>query len=98
MFGNFTDGRADKVKEESSMNSTIGLEKISLSRRQNLMMLNDTNGNLFIHQNLEGDNESDFRETKERYTDGFFKDYLMNQRPDYGDKSDHMQNSRKLYY
>jgi hypothetical protein len=52
MFGNFTDGKTDKVKEESSMNSTIGLEKINLSRKQNLMMLNDTNGNLFIHQNL----------------------------------------------
>lgn len=44
MFGNFTDGRTAKVKEESSdMNSTIGLEKINLSRRQNLMF-NETNG------------------------------------------------------
>ncbi|CAI2380785.1 unnamed protein product [Moneuplotes crassus] len=90
MFGNYTEGRTNKVKEETSdMNSTINLDKINISKRQNYM-LNDTD---------DIDHESDLRDTKENPSDMFFKDYLLNQRPDYyGDTSDKLSKSRKLYY
>ena len=48
---------------------------------------------------LDLDNESEFRDKEDKISDGFFKDYLLNQRPDYyGDTSDIMSRSRKLYY
>lgn len=44
MMGNFTDGPTVKVLEETSdFNSTIALDKINLTRKQNFMM-NETNG------------------------------------------------------
>jgi len=101
MLGNFTDGQTVKVKEESSdFNSTIGLEKINLSRKNNLM-LNETNGKILfvIFSTLDMDNDSDSRESKGGSSGGFFKDYLLNQRPGYyGDTSDILSKSRKLYY
>mmetsp|Transcript_27156 Transcript_27156/g.24033 ORF Transcript_27156/g.24033 Transcript_27156/m.24033 type:complete len:90 (-) Transcript_27156:29-298(-) len=89
MLGNFTEGQTVKVKEETSeFNSTIGLDKISLTKKNN-----------YLNETGDYDNESDSKDSKGKMTNDFFKDYLLNSRPEYyGDTSDIMSKSRKLYY
>lgn len=105
MFANFTDGQTIQVKEETSdFDSAFGLERIPITKHQNY--LNDTNGKLAkfpplisIYLMISVDNESELKDTKEKLSNDFFKDYLLNQRPEYyGDTSYIMSKSRKLYY
>uniref|UniRef100_A0A7S3JP67 Uncharacterized protein n=1 Tax=Euplotes harpa TaxID=151035 RepID=A0A7S3JP67_9SPIT len=88
MVGNFTEDKTIDIKEEGSeLDSVFGIERVPISKKQNLF------------KNESSVDQSEFKDTKEKLSDGFFMDYLLNNRPEYyGDTSDILSRSRKLYY